>query len=50
MKAKCFTPILEGEVIKRAVSGLKFHIRNKLVNQTFIEFAQLAENVCQINK
>jgi hypothetical protein len=50
MKVKCFTPILEVEVVKRAVSGLKFHIRNKLVNQTFIELAQLGEKVCQINK
>ncbi|MED6216256.1 hypothetical protein PIB30_005844 [Stylosanthes scabra] len=50
MRNQCFTPIPETEVVKMEINGLEFNIRKKVVNQQFLDLAQLAKNVQQIEK
>ena len=45
MKSRCFTPIPEAEVVKVAMNGLDYGIRNKLVKKHFLDLSQLAEKV-----
>ena len=48
MKSRCFTPIPEHEIVKIATSGLDYSTRKKLINQQFLDMAQLADSVRQI--
>ena len=43
MKNRCFTLILELEIVKMAINGLNYSIKKKLVNLQFLNLAQLAE-------
>ena len=45
MKNRCFTPILEAKVVKMAINDLDYEIRKKLVNEQFLDLAQLAEKI-----
>ena len=50
MKSKCFTPIPKVEIVKIVINGLNYSIRKKLVNQQFLDMAQLAKRVRQIEQ
>ncbi|XP_016206208.1 uncharacterized protein LOC107646541 [Arachis ipaensis] len=50
IRNKCFTPILETEVVKMDTNGLEFGVRKKLVNQHTLDLSQLAERVRQIEQ
>ena len=45
MKNRCFTPILELEMVKMVANGLDYNIRKKLVNLQFLDLTQLIEKV-----
>ena len=47
MKSKCFTPIPKVEIVKIVIN---YSIRKKLVNQQFLDIAQLAKRVRQIEQ
>ncbi|MED6224680.1 hypothetical protein PIB30_086415 [Stylosanthes scabra] len=50
MRNKYFTPVPEPEIVKMAMNGFDFNVRKKLVNEKFLDLAQLAERVTQIEK
>ena len=50
MKNQCFTPIPESEMVKMAINSLDSSIRKKLINLQFLDPAQLAEKVRQIEQ
>ena len=50
MKNRSFTPIPESMMVKMATNGLDYSIRKKLVNLQFLNLAQLAEKVRQIEQ
>ena len=50
MKYKYFTPIPEAEMVKIVINGLDYNIRKRLINQEFLDLAQVADKVRQIEK
>ena len=49
MKSKCFTLIIEVEMVKIVINGLDYSIREKLVNQQFLDMAQLTEKLGRLS-
>nr|KYP41306.1 hypothetical protein KK1_037326 [Cajanus cajan] len=50
LKSRCYTNILEHELVKIAATGLDFSIRKKLVNEQLRDMAQLAEKIRRIEQ
>ena len=50
MKARCYTQILEYELVRITTASLDFSIQKKLVNQQVRDMAQLAKRVRRIEK
>ena len=46
----CFTPIPEVEMVKIVINVPDYNIKKKLVNQQFLDIAQLGEKVRQIKQ
>jgi len=50
LKARCFTQVLEHELVEMAVAGLDYSIRKKLDTQYLRDMAQLADRVRQLDR
>ena len=50
LKARCFTPVPEHELVEMAAGGLDYSIRKKLDTQYLRDMAQLADRVRQVER
>ncbi|XP_050890989.1 uncharacterized protein LOC127096467 [Lathyrus oleraceus] len=50
LKARCFTQVLEHELVEMAAGGLDYSIRKKLDSQYLRDMAQLADRVRQLER
>ncbi|XP_057445506.1 uncharacterized protein LOC130737695 [Lotus japonicus] len=50
MEARCSTHVPEFELVKMAIGGLDYSIKKNLVNDEFIDMAQLAHKVRRVEK
>jgi len=49
-KARCFTSVLEHELVEMAVGGLDYFVQKKLDTQYVRDMAQLADRVRQVER
>ena len=50
LKARCFTIVLEHELVEMAAGGLEYSVRKKLDTQYLRDMAQLADRVRQVER
>jgi len=50
LKARCFTKVLEHELVEMAAGGLDYSIRKKLDTKHLRDMAQLADRVQQVER
>ena len=50
LKARCFTQVLEHELVEMVVGGLDYSIRKKLDTQHLRDMAQLADRVRHVER